>query len=89
MPSVNFAFVRRDVYIRPGPVFPDGYMIPAGLVPVLVADHLIAPDDTWHDREDGEPGDYYAIYEDEVDIERVGYDIEEHLRRWIAPGAYR
>lgn len=69
-------------YIRPCGAFPDGYEIPPDIVPSLLSDGLIAESEEY-------PGDYEAVYSpwDDHEQDEVAHDIEEAVRRWIAPWA--
>jgi hypothetical protein len=73
---------RADPYIRPCAAFPDGLFIPRGIVQKLLDDDLIESAYGW--AENATKDDYAAIYSEE-DMETVAYDIEEAVRRWIAP----
>lgn len=73
---------RADPYIRPCAAFPDGMFIPRGIVPRLLRDGLIEHAYPW--AENSIADDYAAIYSEE-EMDKVIYDIEEAVRRWIAP----
>ncbi len=71
-------------YIRPCAAFPDGMFIPEGIVDRLIVVGLIERD-YW--SENASENDYAAVY-DEDDMDTVAYDIQQHVRKWIAPGAH-